>query len=100
VPSKFYGILAAGKPVVAAVDEGCEVALVVEESDCGKRVSPGDASVLAGAISELRKDDLAGMGKRARAVFEARFTRAKSTASYQQVLEELAGGGTGAQASL
>ena len=40
VPSKTYGILAMGKPIVAAVDEGSEVDLVLRVARCGVRVEP------------------------------------------------------------
>ncbi|HEX9899161.1 MAG TPA: glycosyltransferase family 4 protein, partial [Candidatus Methylomirabilis sp.] len=35
VPSKLYGILAAGRPYVAAVEEGCEVSAITRKYDCG-----------------------------------------------------------------
>src|ERR687891_2796269 len=43
VPSKLYGILAAGRPYVAAVEEACEVATISQKYDCGLVVEPGDA---------------------------------------------------------
>ena len=42
VPSKTYSILAAGRPVVASVDEGTEVARVVERAGAGLAVPPDD----------------------------------------------------------
>lgn len=50
VPSKFYGILSAGRPVIY---EGCaqgEVAQVIGESNCGQVVEPGDIAGLQKAI--------------------------------------------------
>ena len=40
VPSKVYGILAAGRPYVAGVERGAEPALIAEEHACGVRVEP------------------------------------------------------------
>ncbi|HET6369625.1 MAG TPA: glycosyltransferase family 4 protein, partial [Nitrospiria bacterium] len=42
VPSKLYGILAAGRPYVAAVDPETEVAAITKEYECGILVRPGD----------------------------------------------------------
>src|SRR5207344_478596 len=40
VPSKLYGILAAGRPYVAAVDPSCEVATIAQEHRCGVLATP------------------------------------------------------------
>jgi colanic acid biosynthesis glycosyl transferase WcaI len=56
VPSKLYGILAAGRPYVAAVEESCEVARLTVRHDCGLRAEPGDATALARQIRTLYLD--------------------------------------------
>lgn len=56
VPSKVYGILAAGRPYIAAVEPSCEVASITTKHDCGLLVAPGDARTLAGRILELYGD--------------------------------------------
>jgi glycosyltransferase involved in cell wall biosynthesis len=56
VPSKLYGILAAGRPYVAAVDEDSEVAAVAREHECGLLAAPGDPEALVRAIEKLRGD--------------------------------------------
>jgi glycosyltransferase involved in cell wall biosynthesis len=56
VPSKLYGILAAGRPYVAAVDEDSEVAAVTREHDCGLLAAPGNPEELVRAIEKLRSD--------------------------------------------
>jgi glycosyltransferase involved in cell wall biosynthesis len=68
VPSKLYGILAAGRPYVAAVEDDCEVAALTIEHDCGVVIPPGDAPALAAAIRRLRADPdgLARQGANAR----------------------------------
>ncbi len=43
VPSKLYGILAAGRPYVAAVDPSCEVARLAVEHQCGVLAAPGES---------------------------------------------------------
>ncbi|MDQ3983181.1 MAG: glycosyltransferase family 4 protein, partial [Actinomycetota bacterium] len=42
VPSKTYSILAAGRPLIASVDPGSEVARVVESAGAGVTVPPDD----------------------------------------------------------
>ncbi len=68
VPSKLYGILAAGRPFIAAVDPSAEPAGIAARFDCGVCVPPGDASSLARAIVALQDDAEATrrMGDRAR----------------------------------
>ncbi len=56
VPSKLYGILAAGRPFVAAVEEDSEVAAIVREYDCGLLVRVGDPEDLAEKITRLYSD--------------------------------------------
>jgi colanic acid biosynthesis glycosyl transferase WcaI len=69
VPSKLYGILAAGRPYVAAVEEDSEAVLIAAEQGCGLPAVPGDPDSLAAQIRTLHADrDLTRrMGERARA---------------------------------
>lgn len=89
VPSKVYGLLAAGLPFVAAVDEGSEIDLLIAEERCGLRVEPGDAEGLARAIIATSDEDLSKMGLRARLAFERRYARPHAIDSYRVLLEEV-----------
>ena len=91
VPSKLYGILAAGRPYIAAVDEASEVAEITTRHACGTRVMPGDAQQLADAILALKHDPArrAAMGARAREA-SARFDRARQVAAHAEVLRRAA----------
>ncbi len=40
-PSKFYGIAAVGKPVLAVLEDGSEVSMLINEIGCGKMSEPG-----------------------------------------------------------
>ena len=42
VPSKLYGVMATGKPVLGVLDKGSEARLIIEESDCGYVTEPGN----------------------------------------------------------
>jgi hypothetical protein len=42
VPSKFYGIAAAGRPTIFISAEDGEIGRMLKENDCGFTVAPGD----------------------------------------------------------
>ena len=56
VPSKLYSILASARPLIAAVDEGTDIAILVSEAGCGLRVPPEDPEALRDAVLELFRD--------------------------------------------
>jgi len=84
VPCKLYGILAAGRAIVAQVPADSEVALTVTEEACGVVVAPGDAAALVDRITALAGDrtSVQRMGARARAGYEAHYTQAHGAAAF------------------
>ncbi|HYQ08590.1 MAG TPA: hypothetical protein VER26_16690 [Xanthobacteraceae bacterium] len=50
VPSKFYAISAAGKPIVMIGNGEGEVGRLVREHRCGITIAPGDAGRLADTL--------------------------------------------------
>lgn len=50
VPSKLYGVMAAGKPVLGILEEGSEARLIVEEAGCGISADPGDYEAIEALI--------------------------------------------------
>jgi colanic acid biosynthesis glycosyl transferase WcaI len=94
VPSRLYGILAAGRPVIAATDPESETAQLVAEIGCGVLVPPGNPFALATAIRGAHDGeyDLAEMGRRARAFAEAEGDRSIAVQRYLAVLGELGAG--------
>jgi colanic acid biosynthesis glycosyl transferase WcaI len=92
-PSKVYGIMAAGRPFIAAVDPGSEPALIAEEHGCGLVVPPDDPAALAKAIEEARDMPLDEMGRRGREAFERLYDRPIGTTAYRRLLEEVVSGG-------
>lgn len=50
VPSKLYGVMAAGKPVLGILEEGSEARLIVEEAQCGVVADPGDYDAIRKVI--------------------------------------------------
>jgi colanic acid biosynthesis glycosyl transferase WcaI len=88
-PSKTYGVMAAGRPFIAAVDPGSEPARIVEEFECGLHVPAGDAAALAEAIRTIRDAPLEEMGQRAKAGFLARYERDTATRAIRALLEHV-----------
>lgn len=91
VPSKFYNILASGRPTIALVAPNSEVACVIEESECGIRVDPHDLPALVAAIDSLFADpQLADrQGRKAREALERRYTIETITQQFHHTFEEL-----------
>lgn len=58
VPSRLYNLMAAGKPILAVVDEQSEVADVIREADLGVTVPPNSPKLLADQILFLRDNDV------------------------------------------
>lgn len=92
VPSKYYGIAAAGRPTIFIGDSDGEIARIVSRADAGLTVAPGDGAALARAVLDLAADPVraAGMGRRARADFDEHFDVERAIASWTAVLESAA----------
>lgn len=52
-PSKFYGIAAVAKPVLAVLEEGTEIRMIIEESHCGLVSAPGDYSAFESNLLQI-----------------------------------------------
>ncbi|MDH2362484.1 glycosyltransferase family 4 protein [Priestia megaterium] len=52
VPSKLYGIIAAGKPILGALEEGSEARLIIEETHCGYVTEPGNYKMVETLIQK------------------------------------------------
>jgi colanic acid biosynthesis glycosyl transferase WcaI len=89
VPSKVYGILAAGRPYIAGVESGAEPALIAEDHSCGIRVDPGDPAALSAAIVGFRDDPDREMGSNGRRALEEHFDRPIATETYRLLLESV-----------
>ena len=91
VPSRVYGILAAGRPIIAATDADSETAQLVTQVGCGVVVPPGNPFALAAAIRAAHDGeyDLEEMGRRARAFAEAESDRSIAVQRYRAVIDEL-----------
>lgn len=90
-PSKVYGILAVGRPVVAAVDYDSEAARVVHAAGCGFVTPPMRSDAMANAIAHLVKDPQKAirMGGAARHYAERWANRDHAIEAYDRLLEDV-----------
>jgi len=91
VPSKIFGIMAAGMPVLAVAPMNSEIALIVKETECGLVVEPGDHKGLLQSILFLKENDAIRikMGLNARMAFEKKYTTSKGVENYINLFNEL-----------
>jgi colanic acid biosynthesis glycosyl transferase WcaI len=91
VPSRLYGILSVGRPVIVAADRDSETAQVVERVGCGVVVPPGRPELIAEQIRRAHDGelDLAAMGERGREYVMAEADRGVAIARYRRLLAEL-----------
>jgi colanic acid biosynthesis glycosyl transferase WcaI len=68
VPSKLYGILAAGRPLIFIGDADGDIGRVIERAQCGRHIRVGDSIALGDALRGLatQPETTAQMGARAR----------------------------------
>lgn len=87
VPSKLYGVMAAGKPVLGILEEGAEARLIVEEAECGRVVSPEDYEAIRNLIREFiqkrNSEELACMGEKGRNYLVQHLTKDVSIKKYR-----------------
>jgi len=89
-PSKLYGILASGTPVLAIVPKGNAVWRLVKENRLGWTVEPGDTVGIANAIREAELTEpalLSEMGNRGRALAESLYDKQICCAAFEKVIE-------------
>jgi colanic acid biosynthesis glycosyl transferase WcaI len=97
VPSKTYSILAAGRPVVAAIDPSTEIPALLAASGGGIAVPPDDPAAFTAAVRGLVEDPAgaAAMGLRGRAWVVAAASPAAVAESYETLVRSLGRGFTG-----
>jgi colanic acid biosynthesis glycosyl transferase WcaI len=91
VPSKFYGIAAAGKPIIIIADKNGEIARLVQQYDCGIVIAPGDVDAMVDALRLLSNapETVSEIGRRARTMLDAHFSRQKALQRWNGLLDQL-----------
>ncbi|WP_419917506.1 glycosyltransferase family 4 protein [Candidatus Poriferisocius sp.] len=92
VPSKVYSVLAAGRPMVAAVDRGSEIERLLVAAGAGRTVDPDDVDAFCSTVAEMVDDPsgLAEMGRRARAYAEQIPSPGQVADRYLELFQRLA----------
>ena len=85
VPSKSYSILAAGRPMLAAIDPGTEIPNMLQQSGAGVAVEPDNSTAFIEALGQLvsRREQLHEMGSRGRTWVETHASPASVAAQYE-----------------
>jgi colanic acid biosynthesis glycosyl transferase WcaI len=91
VPSKTYSIMAAARPIVAAIDPGTAVPRILGESGAGLAVPPDEPEPFVEAIRRLLADPFEAqeMGRRGREWVEAHASPSAVGARYAELVEAL-----------
>ena len=89
VPSRFYNLLAIGRPVILVSEPDAEAALTVIEHDVGWVVAPGKADELANAVVHAASSDDPHRAERATEI-SRRFDFNAAMADYCGLIRELA----------
>jgi colanic acid biosynthesis glycosyl transferase WcaI len=90
IPSKTYGYLASGKPILA-VAQG-DVADLVKQLQAGVVCQPGNAAAMVQAMRRLYAmpiEQRDALGHNGRAAFEQHYTRAVLVKKYEALFEEI-----------
>jgi len=93
VPSKVYGVMAAGRPAIFIGPAESEAACVLTESGAGIAIRCGDAAGLSREIERLsrNRETAAEMGRIARRTLEASYSRDRSCGQWEELIAELGG---------
>jgi glycosyltransferase involved in cell wall biosynthesis len=88
VPSKTYGIMAAGRPILFIGPREATPARLSERFQCGWQVDPGDTAGLARLLERLNseRDVIVAAGSRARRAFEQNYDRPIGAARIVKIL--------------
>ena len=92
MPSKLYGILAAGRPYLTNAPQDSELYEITHGERVGVAVEAGSPQVIADAIRDAKNstEKLSQMGQRARRLAEEKYSRNHSVAAFSKLLTEVA----------
>ena len=92
-PSKAYGIMGVGKPIIGVLEKGSEVRILIDEIGCGKCCEPGDyaevANIIRWYIENTGTDIEKIMGDKGRAYLEKNLTKDISIKKYIEAIKKL-----------
>ncbi|ALC82637.1 MULTISPECIES: glycosyltransferase family 4 protein [Bacillus] len=92
VPSKIYGVMAAGKPVLGVLEQESEVQMLIDKSNCGVVSEPQDYSGIIEKINylyKMKREELSDLGFNGRNYLEQYLKREISINKYRTVLKKI-----------
>ena len=92
VPSKIYGVMAAGKPILGVLEQGSEAERLISESCSGLVVEPQDYKGVTEAITKLYKmneNERIEMGLQGRHYLDTYLKKETSINKYRELLKSL-----------
>lgn len=91
VPSKFYGIAAAGRPVAFIGDKDGEIARVITRYNCGATFGVGEAESLAAFIRKLARnpDESERLGLNARRSIDREYSQDNAFRKWEELLNSV-----------
>ena len=94
VPSKFYGVAAAGRPMIHLGDPDGEIARILHREQCGWAFCIGEVSPLADCILRLSQEpeEVVRAGRQARAAFDRKYSRPHALHTWRVLLESASTG--------
>ena len=92
-PSKAYGIMGVGKPIIGVLEEGSEVRMLIDEIGCGKCCAPGNyeevANIIHWYIDNADTDEEKKMGMKGRKYLEEYLTKDVSIGKYVDAISAI-----------
>jgi len=87
VPSKFYGVLAAGRPVIFIGDNEGELAKVIKRENCGQVAKQDDYQELVDSVNnQLDRSSLSKSTLNTRKLFDENFSKQRAIEQFKQTL--------------
>jgi len=88
VPSKFYGIAAAGRPTIFIGSKNGEIPHILQQGQCGFSIEVGQNEEAVRIIRELAADTetCRSMGSRARVLFDQRFDTRHALQAWEAII--------------
>lgn len=88
VPSKFYGVLAVGRPVIFIGDLQGELAKIIQNQKCGEIVTQNDANqLIANILKQHDKAELSIEDSKIRMLFELKYSKKRATSEFSHILK-------------
>lgn len=92
VPSKIYGVMAAGKPILGVLEQASEAQMLIEKSNSGVVVEPHNYKGIIDAINyfyKMDRDILQQYGQNGRDYLEKNLRKDISINKYREVLKRV-----------